>query len=163
MSSTVPTVRQINWISTVPHLIVMGSIIFIWYLLFPNESVILGSFTYLVLSFLLRTQIPKIHRKGVKLVKAEEFETAIPYFKESYEFFEAHNWIDKYRFVTLLSSSRMSYQEMALANIAFCYGQLGNGEQSKAYYTRTLEEFPGNGLAKASLSLLKSTEKETIV
>ena len=54
----------------------------------------------------------------------------------------------------------MTYQEMALANIAFCYGQAGKGEKSKEYYTRTLKEFPDNGLAKASLKMLNSVENK---
>ena len=52
----------------------------------------------------------------------------------------------------------MTYQEMSLANIAFCYGQNGNGKKSKEYYIRTLKEFPDNGLAKASLRMLNSVE-----
>jgi hypothetical protein len=43
---------------------------------------------------------------------------------------------------------------MALNNIAFCYGQLGNGNLSKEYYQKTLDEFPESGLAKAALRLL---------
>lgn len=53
----------------------------------------------------------------------------------------------------------MTYQEMALANIAFCYGQAGNGKKSIEYYTRTLKEFPNNGIAKASLKMLNSIER----
>ena len=46
---------------------------------------------------------------------------------------------------------------MALANIAFCYGQLGNGEQSRAYYQKCLERFsPGSGLATTALRMLDS-------
>jgi len=156
MSSKVPTVRQINRISIIPHLLIIGILIWVWNIFYPEESVFLGVATYLLISYLLRTQIPKIHRKGMKLVKSEDFEKAIPYFEKSYDFFTKHNWIDKYRFITLLSSSRMTYQEMALANIAFYYGQVGNGAKSKEYYTRTLEEFPENGLAKTSLKMLNS-------
>lgn len=160
MSSKVPMIKQINWISIIPQLIVIGVILFIWNLYYPDETFIFGGITYLVISYLLRTQIPKFHRSGMKLVKSENFKNAIPYFEKSYEFFKKHNWIDKYRFITLLSSSRMTYQEMALANIAFCYGQIGNGEKSKEYYTRTLKEFPENGIAKAALRMLNSVENK---
>lgn len=159
MSSKVPTVRQINWISIIPHLGVMGIVIFIWNLFYPNESVFLGAATYIFISYSLRTQIPKKHRAGMKLVKLEDFEKAIPYFERSYAFFKKYSWVDKYRFITFLSSSGMTYKEMALANIAFCYGQLGNGEQAKEYYKRVLQEYPENGLAKAGLRLLNSVEK----
>ena len=161
MSSKTPTIKQVNWLSLLPHLIVMSLIYLAWSKFTHQEAVIYMAATYLTLSYFLRTQIPKFHREGIKLVKKEDFEEAIPYFEKSYEFFEKHKWVDKYRFITLLSSSRMTYQEMALANIGFCYGQLGNGEKSKEYYTRTLKEFPENGLAKASLKMLNSMNKES--
>lgn len=163
MSSKVPTVRQINWFFIIPHLFVLGAIIFTWNIFYPEESTLLGTTTYLLISFSLRSFIPKNHRKGMKLVKSEEFKQAIPYFKKSYDFFKKNNWIDKYRFLTLLSSSRMKYQEMALVNIAFSYGQAGNGKKSKEYYTRTLKEFPQNGLAKTSLRMFNSIENKTVV
>lgn len=152
----VPTVRQINWLSIIPHLIIIGIIIFLWNIFYSKEAIFFGSITYLIISYVLRTQIPKNHRKGMKLVKSEKFKTAIPYFEKSYTFFKDNNWIDKYRFITLLSSSQMTYQEMALVNIAFCYGQIGNGEKAKEYYTQTLQVFPENGLARAGLKMLNS-------
>ncbi len=45
---------------------------------------------------------------------------------------------------------------MALNNIAFCYGQMGNGEKSREYYEKILQEFPGSGLAKTALRFLNS-------
>ena len=48
---------------------------------------------------------------------------------------------------------------MALNNIAFCYGQLGDGEKAKEYYERTLNEFPDSGIARAGLRLLNSANK----
>lgn len=62
----------------------------------------------------------------------------------------------------MLSSSKMSYREMALANIGFCYGQIGNGEQSKVYYEKTLLEFPESGLAKSALKLITAAESNVI-
>jgi hypothetical protein len=54
----------------------------------------------------------------------------------------------------------MSYKEMALNNIAFCYGQLGKGKLSKEYYEKTLDEFPESGIAKAGLRLINSVSTE---
>jgi hypothetical protein len=45
---------------------------------------------------------------------------------------------------------------MALANIAFCYGQLGNGVQCRYYYEKCLDLFPDSGLATAALRMLDS-------
>ncbi len=159
MSSKVPIIRQTNWIYIFPHLIIMAIIFFIWYFISPENAPLYGPMTYLLISILLRKLIPRTHRNGIKKNSAEKFEDAIVEFEKSYAFFKKHEWIDKYRFITLLSSSKMSYREMALANIAFCYSQIGNGIKSKAYYERTLKEFPENGVAKSALKMIIAAEK----
>ena len=160
MSSEIPVIKQTAWISIFPHLLVMGLIIFIWYQFTKSHFVIYGSITYLALSQLLRRIIAKEHKKGIAKVKREHFEEAISDFKNSYEFFNTYEWIDKYRYFILLSSTKMSYKEMALNNIAFCYGQIGNGELAKEYYEKTLDEFPESGIAKAALKLINSVSKK---
>ncbi|CAZ97338.1 Conserved hypothetical protein [Zobellia galactanivorans] len=107
----------------------------------------------------MRNLIPRDHRNGIKKNNSEKFKDAIPDFEKSYAFFKKYEWIDKYRFITLLSSSKMSYREMALANIGFCYSQIGNGIKSKEYYERTLKEFPESGLAKSALNMINAMEK----
>jgi tetratricopeptide (TPR) repeat protein len=159
MASNVPTVRQVAWISMVPQLLFMGLLVFGYYLLGTQDFILYGALTYLVISLGLRYLIPSDHRQGMTLVKQKYFQQAIPYFQKSYDFFTKYSWIDKYRFITLLSSSKMSYREMALNNIAFCYGQIGDGDKSIEYYNRTLTEYPDNELAKAGLNLLKATKK----
>lgn len=161
MSSKAPTVRQTNWISIFPHLIIMGIIIFIWHYINPEKAFLYGAFTYLLISFSLRYFIPKDHRMGIKNNNTEKFEAAILDFEKSYAFFKKHEWIDKYRFITLLSSSKMSYREMALANIGYCYSQMGNGIKSKEYYERTLKEFPDSGIAKSALRMIHSMENNS--
>jgi tetratricopeptide (TPR) repeat protein len=159
MSSKTPTVKQVAWISILPQMIVMGLLMFLWYHYNQQDFIIYGAGSYLVLSYILRTSIPKEHRNGMKKVKTENFESAIPNFERSYEFFQKHDWIDKFRFLVLLSSSRITYKEMALNNIAFCYGQIGQGDKSREFYKRTLKEYPDSGMAKAGLRLLNSTSK----
>ena len=158
MSSKVPTVRQTNWISIIPHLVIMGVIILIWYQFNPEKAFLFGAMTYLIISFLLRNLIPRDHQNGIKKTKVEKFQEAISDFEKSYAFFKKNEWIDKYRFITLLSSSKMSYREMALANIGFCYSQIGEGIKSKEYYERTLMEFPESGLAKSALKMMNALE-----
>ncbi|NRD19492.1 hypothetical protein HNV08_05490 [Winogradskyella eckloniae] len=158
MSAKVPTVRQTNWISIIPHFIVMGIIILIWYQFHPENAFLYGALTYLVISIALRNFIARDHRKGIKNNHAEKFKAAISDFEKSYAFFKKNEWIDQYRFVTLLSSSKISYREMALANIGFCYAQIGDGVNSKAYYERTLKEFPESVLAKTALKMMSAME-----
>jgi tetratricopeptide (TPR) repeat protein len=159
MTSKTPTVRQIAWISLIPQLAIMGLLITFYYLIDGDDPILYGALTYLVLSFVLRSAIPKDHKKGMALVKEGAFEEAIPFFQESYSYFTRHEWIDKYRFLTLLSSSRISYREMALNNIAFCYSQSGDGEMAEKMYLKTLEEFPGSGMAQAALRMIRSSKR----
>ena len=71
----------------------------------------------------------------------------------------AYKWIDRFRSIVLMSPSAVSYREMALCNVAFCYTQIGNGERAKEVYRRTLAEFPESGMAAASLRMLESIGK----
>lgn len=158
MNSKIPIIRQIAWISIIPQLAFMGLIIFVWHLVYPENAFLYGAATYLTISYSLRSFIAKDHKNGMKNVKLGKFGEAIPYFEKSYGFFKQNSWIDKYRFLTLLSSSRISYKEMALNNIAFSYGQSGNGEKTKEYYERALREFPESEIAKSALRLINSME-----
>jgi tetratricopeptide (TPR) repeat protein len=159
MSSKTPTIKQVAWISILPQMIVMGLFMLLWYQYDQQDFIIYGTASYLILFYILRRLIPKNHRTGMKEVRTENFERAIANFEKSYAFFKKHDWIDKYRFLVLLSSSSITYKEMALNNIAFCYGQIGQGDKSKEFYERTLKEYPESGIAKAALRLLNSTRK----
>jgi len=55
----------------------------------------------------------------------------------------------------------MTYREMALINIAFAHSQIGDGRTAKAYYERTLRDFPQNSIARAALRLIHSVEKSS--
>lgn len=154
----IPVVRQTDWIAVIPQLIFMALLILVYYLLDINEPVIWGCLTYLILSFGSRKIIAKDHNKGMQLSKGQKFSDAIKYYEKSAEFFKENNWIDKYRFITLLSASKMSYREMDLNNIGFCYSQIGNGTKAKEYYEKTLTEFPNSVLAKTALNMINSVQ-----
>lgn len=158
MASNVPTIRQLSWLFVVPQLIVIGLLIFLYHLADVDEPFIFGALTYSLLAFGLRNLIAKDHRQGMRFVKQQKFADAIPYFEKSVDYFTKNNWVDKYRYLTVLSSSKMTYKEMGLCNIAFCYSQTGNGQKAKEYYEQALKEFPENGLALAALNMLKSMD-----
>lgn len=156
MAANVPVVRQVALVSLVPQLLLMGLLIYGCYLFGLEDPFTRGTLIYLILSFILRLGVPKAHRQGMKLIKQQKFAEAIPCFESSVAFFARHPWVDKYRFLTLLSSSKMSHREMALCNIAFCYSQLGKGAKAQQYYETILAEYPENGLAQAGLNMLNS-------
>lgn len=160
MSSKTPMIRQTAWISIIPHLAVMALIMFIWYQFNPQKTVLYGTLSYLTLSIGLRYIIPKSHREGINLVKNLKYEQALAKFEKSHQFFSDHNWIDDYRYIVLLSSSNISYGEMALCNIAFCHSQLGNGKLSKEFYIKTLKKYPDSGLAQAGLNMMNAANNQ---
>src|SRR6186713_1821549 len=101
MASSVPTIKQISWISVIPQISFMLILIFIYHKMNLKDPAFYGAITYLTISMSLRYLVPKSHREGLKLTKEHKFENAIPKFENSYKFFTQNNWIDKYRFITL--------------------------------------------------------------
>ena len=155
MSSNISVVRQIAWLSLLPQFLFALLLIFMYHQLRFPDPPFYGLVSYLIISFSLRTFIPHSHNKGMKYVKKDKFSEAIPCFERSYDFFTKNNWVDKYRFITLLSSSAMSYREMSLTNIGLCYAQLGDDEKAREYYQITLQEFPKSEIAKSGLNILE--------
>ena len=155
MASKLPIVKQIAWLSILPQVLFMIVIGFIYFVFSPEQFTLKAAITYVAILFLLRTLIPPKHRKGVRLFKRKKFEEAIPCFQASYHFFSKHKWIDKYRYLTLLSSSRISYTEMALLNEAFCLTQIEKKKEATEKYEDVLKEFPESEIAQSALKLLK--------
>lgn len=160
MTHKVPVVKQIAWISAIPQLLLLGSFCYLYYFFGSQRPVFFGSVSYLFLSASLKASIPRYHRKAIKLVKAHNYQEAILLFEESVTFFIKYSWIDKYRFLILLSSSKMTYKELGLCNIAFCYSQIGEGLKAKEYYQRVLNEYPENSLANTALNFVNSLDKK---
>nr|WP_295934617.1 hypothetical protein [uncultured Dyadobacter sp.] len=157
---SLPVAKQIAWISLIPQLGFMAFLTAVYYVMGIDQFVIFGAGSYLVLSNLLRFLALKDHNQAVKCIKAGDFMNAIPRFQSSYDFLDSYPWIDKYRYLTLLSSSKISFREMALNNIAFCYSQIGEGEKAISYYKRMLAEYPDSDLAKAALNFIAAIQKD---
>ncbi|HEX3165074.1 MAG TPA: hypothetical protein VHQ93_02385, partial [Chitinophagaceae bacterium] len=73
MASTVPTIRQLSWLSVIPQLIVIGLLIFLYHLANFDQPFIFGALTYSLLALGLRNLIAKNHRQGMRLVKQQKF------------------------------------------------------------------------------------------
>ena len=141
-------VRQVAWILIIPQLSLMGLIVLACYLSGAANPFVNGALIYLAVSYMLRTGFAKDHNRGMRLIKQHNYLGATPFFEASYKYFMSHPLIDKHRYLTLLSSPQMCYEEMApLNNIAFSY-------------KRTLESFPNNGLAQAGLKRLESAGQQ---
>ena len=159
MSSRTPIVRQVSWIATIPQFVALLIAMAIGTTFSPHDGIVWGGGAYLAYSIGSRMLIPRHHRAGMALLRQNRFEEAIPQFKESLRFFDCHSWIDRFRSVVLMSPSAAGYREMALANLAFCYGQIGEGTQSRDCYDERLKRFPDSGLANAAVRMLDSAKQ----
>lgn len=154
MSSVPLVMGRINWLG----LAVQFAIIFGLYWLFREVSffdpILLAAITHAILARVLRNLLAKNHRKGIRLVRAGQFESAIPEFEKSVEKFKKHKWLDQYRVITMLSATGTSYLAMGYTNLGFCHSQLGHKEEAKQYFQTVLALDPGNGNATAALNML---------
>ena len=152
MSKT-PIVRPISWLNTAITFCVLGIFALAGWALYGTFGVTFGAIAYLALSQILRRVIPRHHRKAIRHCKRQEFEQAIPEFEKSVTFFRENDWVDKFRAITMLSAAGMSYREMAMTSLGFCYAQIGDGSNSRANY-ECVCKFPDNGMAESALRLL---------
>ncbi len=160
MAAGVPIIRSIAWPAFILHAILIATIS--WSLAFWGAAhpLLYACCIYVYLIFFLRLVFSREHRRGIALVHRKKFDEAIPYFEKSYEQFGRKQWLDRWRMLFLLSLSRVTYREMALTNIAFCYSQTGDGAKAREYYIRTLQEYPDNAQATAALKMADAFTKE---
>lgn len=155
MPKTLPALRERAWVSLFPQLLVLALFVSASHLLVGPPyfafSLAMGAAVYLLYSQTIRRLATKNLRRGFKLLKGARYQEAIEEYDKAYRFFSRHAWLDRYRYLALLSSSAYGYREMALCNIAFAYGQMGDGERALQWYRRALSEFPDCALARTSL------------
>lgn len=161
MSSTTPIIKQIAWVNFIPQAVYIALFFGLFYSLGVKNPFVPAVLIWFALASALQNLVPREHRRGMALVKQGDYASAIEHFKNSYDYFTRNTWVDKYRSVVLLSISRISYREMALLNVAFCYSQTGEGEKAKEYYNRVLEEFPNSIMAQTALNMLHSFNDKT--
>ncbi|NNG05743.1 MAG: hypothetical protein HKM95_16795 [Inquilinus sp.] len=106
-----------------------------------------------------RRLVARHHRRGCRAYAGGNLEMAIAEMEASDAFFRRHPWLDRWRLVTMLSPSAISYREMALLNIGFFNVQLGRKEAAKAAYGRLLAEFPESQVGKQTLTMIETFER----
>ncbi len=126
-----------------------------YYTFYPERYIIYSLLTYLILSIMLRYLIARDHRHGVNLFRRKEYDKAIESFDRSHDFFTRHEWVDNFRFITMLSSSRIPFREMAHVNKAFCLARLDRRDEAKTVYRNILKENPANKIAEAALRMME--------
>ena len=121
-------------------------------------GIIIAGLTFTVILFSLRFVFGRYHSRGLRYYKRQQFEKAIAEFKKSLDFFRAHEWIDRYRIVTMLSPAELAYRENAMISIGSCYAQLGDIETSREFDEECLKEFPESMIAKSALRFIEAAK-----
>lgn len=165
MSNRVPIIYQVSRRQAWPLYVLLFAVFLTLFRSLPPAhlpyGVLAATAGMLLYIFLSRAVLTRSHRRGIRLVKAKQFDAALPHFAASVAFFEQNGWIDRWRSVVLLSMSAMSYREMGLCNMAFCHSQARRGPEAKALYEQILAEYPENGIAEASLNMMRSVGGES--
>ncbi|HEV7766043.1 MAG TPA: hypothetical protein VGQ76_13645 [Thermoanaerobaculia bacterium] len=165
MPAKIPAIREIAWSSAIPQLTIMTLLIGGSLLVFEERSTALfvGAGTYLILSRGLKAVLARDHARGIRLLRAGRNDEAIAAFEKSYAFFSHHPWLDRWRYLTLLSSSAYSYRELALCNVAFANLQMDRVDQALGAYRRALVEFPACPMATHSIRVLEMARRDVAV
>jgi tetratricopeptide (TPR) repeat protein len=163
MSSKVPFVKQETvWLAIIPHIIVIGILCMVYYQWDRRNYFVFGFITYLIIWYGLRTMaFPKEVHKSIRLIKEEKFGEAIPYIERSIEFYNKHLWIDKYRFLLMVSSSKRGIRESSICNLGFCLLQIGQVKAAKEVYEDILRQYPENTVAIIQLRTINAISNST--
>ncbi|MEM6284262.1 MAG: tetratricopeptide repeat protein [Chloroflexota bacterium] len=136
--------------------------VFTLYLAYPatqTELLLAGIVSYGIV-YGLRRLLPRMilrdHQSGVKQMQANNWKGALEAFEASVKFLRENRWLDQYRALTLLNSSKYSLLESDLNNIAACYMYMGKLSEAEAAYRNLLQEFPNNPTAQASLHQIEA-------
>lgn len=158
MSENVPVIKRVSRPYTAVQAILAAFLIVIFWrtLVTGNLSLLWLFIVYVLYSLCGRYVVLRQHRRGIRQVKRGLFREAISAFGASYAFLSKHVWIDKYRWITIPSISEISYREMALCNIGYCFLRLEELDRAREFYSQAEKEFPKSELAKSGLAYLDS-------
>ena len=162
MAKSTPTIRVIHWPSVVLQVLFLALLIQIlsWAGITKPLPFIVGPIIFLLLSFGMRYWLGRDHQLGMKSIRMEQFHAAFDHFQESVNFFEKYPWVDRFRALTLFSASRMCFREMGMVNMAYCYGQMGRGEEMEKLYREVAKQYPDNPIARTVLDMIDNKREE---
>ncbi len=161
MSQPMPVIRQLYWPELVPQFVAIVALCAIAWFVMPTAdrwlTIFAGAFTYLLFCRLMRWLLVREHTLGMRAYRDGRFRDAIHHFDANHRFFSDHCRLDAYRSLLFGVASQNSYRVIALCNMAYCYGQLGDGTKAIELFERVLQECPENAVAQSSLNLLRAS------
>jgi hypothetical protein len=165
MSSKVPFVKkEIAWLSLIPRLLLLGLLCLVFYQFDKRTFFLYALIVHTAITYgMRRFAFPSVVHTSVALIKEAKFEEAIPYIKESIDYYDKHPWIDKYRFLLMISSSKQCIMELLLCNLAYCHLQIGDVGIAKLTYEEVLSRYPENPNARVQLQTINAVATNPII
>lgn len=150
--------RQFSWTSAVLHAVLIAGISLFFERLSVPWPVVWATAVFLILANLVRRILISDLRRGIDTLNAKKYAEALPWLERSVTFFQRYPWLDKYRYLLLLSSSALSYREIALVNRALCIGRTRSFEETDAAFKEVLQEFPESVLARITRRMMYAND-----
>jgi hypothetical protein len=161
MSQPLPTVRQIYAPALIPQVLAIAVLSIAFHLWLPSKSwpyaVFLGALTYLIYCRIARAIVLRHHSAGIVAYKARRFDEALRHSRASFEYFERHVLIDRYRSLVLGAASSNSFRTIALINSAYGEAMRGNRAQAVSLFRQVLSETPDCANAEFGLKMLQGS------
>ena len=147
-------------IALLPRLIFIALLCLLFYRVDERIFFVYAFFIYLLVSYGLKfLLIPGSTFTGTRLLREDRYEEAIPYIDKDIAYFTERSWIDRYRFLLMISSSSRTYREICLSNKAWCLLQTGKVKESKALYESILSEYPDDSVARTQLNTINMVQR----
>lgn len=133
--------RPRNWLYEFLVILEGLLLIGIWCLFTDSlwDAITGGILTYFALAWILRLSLQRHHRRGVALMRHNQYEQASAAFQASYDFFTKYSWIDQYRFITMFYSNAIPFRLMALNNLGICYLHMGEDKKALETFSKLAE------------------------
>jgi len=164
MKQNVPLIRNVNYPAFFLQLVVIAAIIggFAWlfWAVLGIWSTLLGLAVLLIYVKGVQWVFMRYHRAGMKLMQAGKYDEALVPLQHALEFYNEHPQLDRLRHVLLVSASAFSFREVALMNIAYCFGQMGDKEKMVKHYERLAIEYPNNVTAQNTLRFIETIQSQ---
>ncbi|MBL7951061.1 MAG: hypothetical protein JNM62_05020 [Flavobacteriales bacterium] len=117
-----------------------------------------GLVAFLIIATLLKRLLIRDFRKGIDILNDKKYEEALPVLERSAAFFKRYPWLDRYRYLLLLSSSAMSYREIVMVGRALCIGRTRSFAETDQAFKEVLREFPESSLAKITRRMMYAND-----
>jgi tetratricopeptide (TPR) repeat protein len=135
--------QETNWFAVVPRIILLALLVLFFYSSHIRFFYMYAALTQIPISWgIKRLLVPRSVYISTELIRNAEFDKAIPEIDKALMYFDKHAWIDKYRILLLISSSKRSIKEILIINKVYCLSQTGHEEEAQTLYKSVIKQYP---------------------